>query len=195
MSSTLQMPPTSANLDSNNRVYKAIKDFELIVMRPTVDADAIFWGYANDMSLPAGSNEYVINTVLNHVEHGTPVTRYELDDEAGYVVRVYKLEELILQVDAYSDDPESARMRAECLAAVMRTPMATDFMNKYGLSSFYAEAPRNTTVVVDAETYVHRWTTFVHLSYTHCMTLNAEGFSAVSVDVANTDVRFPAKQH
>lgn len=195
MSSILQMPPETAQLDSSNRVYKAIKDFELIVMRPAVDADAIYWGYANNMSLPSGSNEYVINTVLNHIEHGTPVTHYELDEAGEFVVRVSKLEELVLQVDAYSDDPEAARMRAECLAAVMRTPLATDFMNKYGLSSFYAEAPRNTTVVVDAETYVHRWTTFVHLAYTHRMTLNAQGFSAVGVEVANVDVRFPPKQH
>lgn len=192
MSTPFQMPPTSARLDSNNRVYKAIKDFELVVMQPRIEADAVYWGYANDMSLPSGSNEYVINTIVSHIEHGTPVTRYEVDEETGsYVTRIYKLEGIVLQVDAYSDDPETARMRAQCLAAVTRTTPGVDFMKQYGLSSLYAETPRNTTVVVDAEQYVHRWTVMIHLSYTHAMTLNAEGFSAVNADVANVDVRFP----
>ena len=186
------MPVTESSLNSSERVYKAIKDFEKIVMNPPVSEDSVFWGYANDMALPEESNEYVINTIVSHVEHGTPVTRYEWDEDEGrYVARIYKLEEMILQVDSYSDEPEAARMRAECVSAVVRTPLGVDFFKKYGLSSLYADPPRNTTVVVDAEKYVHRWTVNVHLTYTHAMTLNADGFEAATVDVVNVDVRFP----
>lgn len=189
------MPVTESSLNSSERVYKAIKDFEKVVLNPPVAEDSVFWGYANDLSLPDGSNEYVINTIVSHVEHGTPVTRYEWDDDLGrYVARVYKLEEMVLQVDCYSDDPESARMRAECLGAISRTSLGVDFFRQHGLSSLYADPPRNTTVVVDAEKYVHRWTVDVHLTYTHAMTLDAEGFTAAKVKVVNVDVEFSPKR-
>lgn len=188
------MAPTASTLDSRERVYKAIKDFEKVVMNPPVSEDSIFWGYANDLALPSGSNEYVINTIVSHVEHGTPVTRYEWDEKfSNFVARVFKLEEMVLQVDCYSDDPESARMRAECLGAISRTSLGVDFFRQHGLSSLYADPPRNTTVVVDAEKYVHRWTVDVHLTYTHAMTLDADGFDSATVDVVNVDVRFPPR--
>ena len=189
------MAPTASTLDSRERVYKAIKDFEKVVMNPPVSEDSIFWGYANDLALPSGSNEYVINTIVSHVEHGTPVTRYEWDEKfSNFVARVFKLEEIVLQVDCYSDDPESARMRAECLGAISRTSLGVDFFRQHGLSSLYADPPRNTTVVVDAEKYVHRWTVDVHLTYTHMMTLDASGFSSAAVKVVNVDVKFPPER-
>ena len=66
-----------------------------------------------------------------------------------------------------------------------------DFFQKYGLSSLYADDVRNTTVVVDENQFVQRWTTSLHLTYTHKVRLDVDSISAVTVGVQNVDVRFP----
>lgn len=186
----LHSAPTSGEILSAEEIYKAVKNWELVLFQPAIEADRIAAGYQNDLSLPAGSNDYVINTIISHIEHGTPVVRYE-DTGGALVAVVHKLEELVLQVDCYSKSVEDARLRCESLSAVARTPLAIDFMRLYGVSSLYATPPRNTTVVIDAEKYVHRWTTELHLSYTHRVALNVESFTSVNTDVVNVDVRFP----
>lgn len=194
MNNQWQSPPTTAALDNEERVYKAVKDFELLVMQPPVEAASIFMGNDNDMALPAGSNEFVVNTVLSHVTHGTPIVRYELNEDGIYEAAVYSLEELTVQVDAYSDDPTTARMRAQCIATIAGTTPGVDFMYGRGISSLYTDDPRETTVVMDSQKYVHRWTTTLHLSYVHRMRLGVEGIAAVNVDVQNVDVKYPSKE-
>lgn len=82
-----------------------------------------------------------------------------------------------VQVDVYSDHPETARMRAESVATVARTVSGCDFFQKYGLSSLYADDVRNTTVVVDENQYVQRWTTTLHITYTHVVKLDVEALT------------------
>lgn len=189
--SVLQSPPTTAEILSEEKIYKAIKDLELILFKPDVDTAKIFAGNQNDISLPAGSNEYVINTIIRHEEHGTPVEHYEFNQETQAMsVAICRLIEIVLQVDCYSSTPEPARLRAESLSAITRTTSAVDFMRKYGISSLYASPPSNTTVVIDADEYVHRWTTEVHFSYTHKVLLDVDSFNAATVEVKNVDVHF-----
>ncbi len=186
----LESPPPYGETLSDERIYQALKDFELMLFQPQIAADCIYAGYQNDLSLPAETNEYVINTIISHIEHGTPLVRYEQNGDAMTAV-VLKTEELVIQVDCYSDHPEAARLRCESLSAVARTPMAVDFMRQYQISSLYASTPRNTTVVVDADQYVQRWTAEIHLSYTHRVALNVDSFAAVDATIANVDVRYP----
>lgn len=189
----MQSPPTTAALLSGEAVYKAVKDFELLVMRPPLEATHVLAGNQNNLALPK-SREYVINTIIGHREIGTPVEKYEWDavSQAMDVV-ISRLIEMTVQVDAYSDDVEAARMRAECVATVARSTPACDFFRKYGISSLYADDARNTTVTVDENQYVQRWTTNIHLTYTHEVRLDADSINAVSVGVHNVDVRFPPK--
>lgn len=189
----MQSPPTKADLLSDEAVYKAVKDFELLVMQPPLDGTHVQAGNQNNLALP-DNREYVINTIVGHREIGTPVEDYEWNavSQAMEVV-VSRLIEMTVQVDAYSDEVEAARMRAESVATVARTTPACDFFRQYGISSLYADDARNTTVVVDEDQFVQRWTTNLHLSYTHKVRLDTDSFGAVSVGVHNVDVRFPPK--
>lgn len=187
----MQSPPTRATLLSDEAVYKAVKDFELLVMQPDLDASHVLAGNQNNLALP-DSREYVINTIISHRAIGTPVETYEWNAETQAMSAVVsRLIEMSVQVDAYSDAPETARMRSESLSMVARTVAGCDFFYKYGLSSLYADDPRNTTVVVDENQFVQRWTTTLHITYTHKVVLDVDSISAVTVGVYNVDVKFP----
>lgn len=190
MALNMQTPPVGAKVTSLESVYRAVKDLEALIMDPPVERDRIFMGFGNDLSLPADSNEYVVNTVIDHIQRGTPVVDYQVDEESGELRPVVrKVNVLVVQVDCYSDDPESARLRAMSIEALMRTTPGADFFAQYGLSSLYAEPVKNTTVVVDADKYVQRSTVVIHVGYVHWMVLDfkSHGFDAVGVRVRNVD--------
>lgn len=187
----MQSPPTKAAVVSSETVYKAVKDFELLLMQPDIKDAQILTGNENNLSLP-NTREYVINTIIGHREIGTPVETYEWNEETQAMSAIVsRLIEMSIQVDAYSNRPEKARMRAETLATVARTPSGCDFFYRYGISSMYADDPRNTTVVIDENQFVQRWTTTLHISYTHKVRLDVDSLNAVNVGVYNVDVRFP----
>lgn len=189
----MQSPPTSAELLSDEAVYKAVKDFELLLMQPSISANQILAGNQNNLSLPS-TRDYVINTIIQHREIGTPVETYVWDDASqSMVAEIARLIEMTVQTDVYSDKPEAARMRAESLATVARTTSGCDFFYQYGISSLYADDPRNTTAVIDEDQFVQRWTTSLHLTYTHKVRLNVDSINAVTVGVQNVDVRYPPK--
>lgn len=189
----MQSPPTSAELISDEAVYKAVKDFELLLMQPSISANQILAGNQNNLSLPS-TRDYVINTIIQHREIGTPVETYVWDDASqSMVAEIARLIEMTVQTDVYSDKPEAARMRAESLATVARTTSGCDFFYQYGISSLYADDPRNTTAVIDEDQFVQRWTTSLHLTYTHKVRLNVDSINAVTVGVQNVDVRYPPK--
>jgi hypothetical protein len=188
----MQSPPTRSTIVSDETVYKAVKDFELLMMSG-LEATHIIAGNQNNLSLP-DSRDYVVNTIIAHREIGTPVESYEWDTATQKMDAVVsRLVEMSVQVDVYSDHPETARMRAESVATVARTVSGCDFFQKYGLSSLYADDVRNTTVVVDENQYVQRWTTTLHITYTHVVRLDVESTDAVNVGVYNVDVRFPPR--
>jgi len=188
----MQSPPTRSTIVSDETVYKAVKDFELLMMSG-LEATHVIAGNQNNLSLP-DSRDYVVNTIIAHREIGTPVESYEWDTATQKMDAVVsRLVEMSVQVDVYSDHPETARMRAESVATVARTVSGCDFFQKYGLSSLYADDVRNTTVVVDENQFVQRWTTTLHITYTHVVRLDVESTDAVHVGVHNVDVRFPPR--
>lgn len=187
----MRSPPTTATLLSDATIYRAVKDVELLLM-PDIEAGQVLAGNQNNLALP-NSRDYVVNTIIAHREIGTPVESYAWSEENGMGVQIARLVEVSVQVDVYSDKSEAARMRAETLAMVARSTPACDFFAQYGVSTLYADDARNTTVVVDENQYVQRWTTSLHLTYTHRVRLDVEGFAAVNVGVKNVDVHYPPK--
>lgn len=191
MLSPITSPPTRSSLISSDRVYLAVGSF-VRLCAPDVPTKNYYAGYQNRMSLPANSNEYVVASIVRHDPHGTPIERYEYDPAVGAMsTHVMQLQEMLVQVDCYSDDPEKARMRAQSLATVCRSTTGVDFFEQFGLSALFADPPQNSTVVTDSQQYVQRWTTTLHLLYTHKISLDVESFNAIDVDVTNVEVRFP----
>lgn len=185
----LHSAPVVANTINDEQLNKGIKAY-IALCCPEVPKGNIFLGNQNRVSLPPNTNEYIVFTTLGHIEHGTPVVRYETTSEA-VTPYVFQLEEVLIQVDCYSDDATKARHRAENIKAIARTVLGTDFFDQYGFTSLYGESVRNTTLTVDAEQYVQRYTTTLHINYTHKIKLSVESFNAIDVDVIPVDGRFP----
>lgn len=57
----MQSPPTHSTIISDETVYKAVKDFELLMMSG-LEATHIIAGNQNNLSLP-DSRDYVVNTL------------------------------------------------------------------------------------------------------------------------------------
>lgn len=80
----MQSPPTRSTIVSDETVYKAVKDFELLMMSG-LEATHVIAGNQNNLSLP-DSRDYVVNTIIANREIGTPVEAYEVghgDSENG----------------------------------------------------------------------------------------------------------------
>ncbi|WP_308690780.1 LIC_12616 family protein [uncultured Sutterella sp.] len=192
---SLSSPPTVSETISEERIYAAVKALEKLLC-PDVPETNIRAGNQNDMALPAGSNEYIINTITAHVMHGTPIVDYPpLNGPLSRLNEIVRqLAEIQVQIDCYSGRAEPARLRAQTIAALARTTPGHDFLNAFGVSSLYADTPTNLTVVGDADKFVHRWTTTLHIVYWHTVDLDVESFNAALVGVQNVDVRFPHKE-
>lgn len=192
MAVTLSSPPTQCEILSDESIYKAVKDFELLLFSDLEDAQ-IFAGNQNNLSLPP-TREYIINTIINHRNIGTPVQSMEWNEEtqASSLILAQPVE-LMMQIDAYSNSPEKARLRAETVTVVGRSVPGVDFFARYGLSTLFADDAKNLTGVGDENQFVQRWMTTLHLIYTHRVQLDVDSFSAVKVDVQNVDVKFPPK--
>lgn len=186
----MKTPPTVCQQDGDTAVYKALKDFELMLFAD-LDASHVLAGNQNNLALPP-SREYIINTVLDHRNVGTPVqgTAWDEENKAAEVV-LSQLVEITAQIDCYSNSPETARSRAETITIVGRSVPGTDFFSGYGISSLYADDAKNLTNVVDENQFVQRWMTTLHLTYVHRLRLDTETFTTVGVRVKNADVYFP----
>ena len=185
----LHSAPTSTEVVSTEQLNKGIKAY-IALCCSDVPKKNIFLGNQNNIALPANTNEYVVFTVLDYIEHGTPVVRYVTTDEA-VTPYIYQLEEVLIQIDCYSDDAQKARYRAENIKALARTVLGTDFFRQYGFTSLYGDSVRNTTLTVDAEQYVQRYTTTLHVTYTHAIKADIDSFNEVKVEVLPVDSRFP----
>ena len=52
MGMMMQSPPTTAELLSYASVYKAVRDFEILVMQPPIEASHVLAGNQNNVTLP-----------------------------------------------------------------------------------------------------------------------------------------------
>lgn len=116
----MQSPPTRSTIVSDETVYKAVKDFELLMMSG-LEATHVIAGNQNNLSLP-DSRDYVVNTIIAHREIGTPVEAYEWDTATQKMDAVVsRLVEMSVQVDVYSEpvcaQNRSRRWPERCQAA------------------------------------------------------------------------------
>ena len=65
MGMMMQSPPTTAELLSYASVYKAVRDFEILVMQPPIEASHVLAGNQNNITLPP-DREYVIIKAIIH---------------------------------------------------------------------------------------------------------------------------------
>lgn len=174
-------------------IYEAVGRFLLKYAIPAVPQKCIYKGYNNRVSLPKGTNEYIVMTILNQVRHGTTIDTFDaskaaINEDGTEVAR--ELVEVAVQIDCYSDS-DAGRQRATAIELIARTSYAPQFFHQYGMSCLYADDVRDLTDVTDANQFVYRHMTTLHLTYNAVIGQKLPWFDAVNVDLKNVDVVFP----
>lgn len=194
MSFPLPVEPTHVGVPD---IYEAVGRFLLKFAVPAVAQNCIYKGYNNRVSLPKGTNEYIIMTVLNHTRHGTNVYNFDAS-KAGTledgIETTSELVEVEVQIDFYSDS-DAGRQRATAIEMMARSPYAAQHFKQFGLSCLYADAVRDLTDVTDADQFVYRHMTTLHLTYTAAIAMKLPWFDAVNVNLKNVDVVFPPTEN
>ena len=189
---TFPFPQAPAHANVPN-IYEAVGRFLLKYAVPAVPQENIYKGFKNRVALPKGTNEYIIMTLLNQVRHGTNVDTYSatgLPVTADGINTTKQLVELAVQIDCYSDSHDG-RQRATAIEMMARSPHGVQFFNQFGMSCLYADDVRDLTGVTDADQFVYRYMTTLHLTYWAQIDQTLPWFDAVDVDLKNVDVTFP----
>jgi hypothetical protein len=185
--------------DVNAAMHAFISTYAL----PALPPEAIFAGYQNHVALPGGSNEFAVYNAGSRVRYGTNVEEFIAGAEpsgtgegAGVpdhtlITTLYRIP---VRIDLYSDT-DWAFHRASALEVISRSPAGVQFFQERGrspsgsLSLLYADTPQDTTVVLDAEQFVSRWSITVHLSCCVRVAVALQGFDVVSMSrLENVDV-------
>ena len=174
-------------------IYEAVGRFLLKYAVPAVSQGCIIKGFQNRIALPKGTNEYIIMTVLNHTRHGTNIYKFDaskagtLEDGDETTIELVEVE---VQIDCYSDS-DAGRQRATAIEMMARSPYAVQHFREYGMSCLYADDVRDLTGITDADQFVYRHMTTLHLTYNATITMKLPWFDAVNVNLKNVDVVFP----
>lgn len=162
-------------------VRKAVYNFLIQYLQPSVNPKAILWGDQNNISLPAGTNDYCIFYIQNQIRHGTNLSLYDPDEET---TTFKESTEIVVRVDCYATSYNGvsgidAQIRAHNLELLTRSEVACHFFKEYGIAPLYADPAQDTTIVSDSNNYLHRWTVNLHLNFTNSITVEQEGFTSV----------------
>lgn len=186
---TFPQPANPANTtaaDVYAAVFAFINAYGLPAMPASPATGRIFRGYTNRMVLPP-DNEYAVMTIVGQKRRGTNIETFDGskagEDEDGEAT----LFELILcdvQIDFYSPTEtgtDAARLRAQALETVGRSPWGAKFFRDHGISCLYCDDARDLSAVTDSAQYVSRWSVTLHLAYSASMTAELPWFDAVEI--------------
>lgn len=185
-------PKNPAPLDES-AIYDACKAFVLAYALPALDESCIIQGWQNRASLPPGTNEYAVISILFDTQHGTTVETFSADEDGAGRLAISGLIEVQVQVD-FCAETDVARRRARRLATATRSSVGPQFFAGYGMSALYADDARDLSFVGDANQLVRRYATTLHLTYWSGNSVELPYFTAVGVRVENVDVHHPANK-
>ncbi len=148
---------------------------------PEVDASRVIWGGQNSVSLPAGSDDYLIFYTQSQEPMGTPWEEFDADEETLAILARVAID---IRVDCYAcnangDDGDSARVRATMIAQAWRSAPSCIFLSDYGVTPLFADGPQDTTAGGLGDAFVRRWGVTLHLSAPQSVTYAMEGFTEI----------------
>lgn len=172
-------------------IYEACREFVATYALPSLPMEHIIQGWQNRSSLPPGTNEYAVISILFDLQHGTNVetfTATDPDKVPDGVLEIRGLVEISVQID-FCAEGDVARQRARRLAIVTRSSAGVQFFNDWGLSALYADDVRDLSFIGDANQFVRRYYTTLHLSMNEGITAEFPYFDTVKVSrLENVDV-------
>ena len=189
-------PAYDSPADIYAAVYEYISEYGLPKMADAPATGRIFRGYSNRMALPA-DNEYAVMTIIGHERRGTNTETFNAEkaaaDKDGDAV-LSELVECEVQIDFYSEPHRGgdyARLRAQAIEAISRSPWGVQFFQSRGISCLYSERARDLSVVTDSAQYVSRWSTVLHLAFRANIKAGLPWFETVGWRIENVDVHHP----
>lgn len=168
-------------------VYEAVRQFIAAYALPAIPISNIIQGWQNRSSLPPGTNEDAVMSILQDTQHGTTLTFLsDTLDTGNFDAKA--LIELHVQVDICAEG-DVARQRAQRLAIITRSPIGTQFFDELGLSAWYADDVRDLSFIGDANQFVRRYMTTLHLGIHEGVTVDFEYFNRATLErIENVDV-------
>lgn len=158
-----------------------------------VQLDHIICGNYNRAALP-NTDEIVLYYPLRYERHGTNVETFDaaaVEPGQDGSLKNSTLVEVVFQVDCYSANGVNAMQRAQAVETIARSSGGVQFFNQYNISCLYATDIRDLTATMDAEQYVWRFMTELHLSFWSTVKQGLPWFEATSLELKNVDVVFP----
>ena len=158
-----------------------------------VQIDHVICGNYNRAALP-NTDEIVLYYPLRYERHGTNIETFDAAAVAqgqDGSLKNSTLVEVVFQVDCYSANGVNAMQRAQAVETIARSSGGVQFFNQYNISCLYATDIRDLTATMDAEQYVWRFMTELHLSFWSTVEQGLPWFDAVDVDLKNVDVVCP----
>lgn len=193
-------PANTTAADIYAAVFAFINAYGLPAMPAAPTTGRIFRGYSNRMVLPP-DNEYAVMTIVGQQRRGTNVETFDASSAAAGEDGDAELSELVLcnvQIDFYSPPDtgtEAARLRAQAIETVGRSPWGTKFFKDHGISCLYCEDARDLSAVTDSAQYVSRWSVVLHLGYRAKIAAKLPWFDAVKFErIENVDVHHPPQK-
>ena len=158
-----------------------------------VQLDHVICGNYNRAALP-NTDEIILYYPLRYERHGTNIETFDAAAVAqgqDGSLKNSTLVEVVFQVDCYSANGVNAMQRAQAVETIARSSGGVQFFNQYGISCLYATDIRDLTATMDAEQYVWRFMTELHLSFWSTVEQGLPWFEAVGVELKNVDVVCP----
>ena len=161
-------------------ILGAVYDLVLAYCQPAMNPDHIFRAWVNRASLPPGTNEYAIITVIGEARRGSNVELFAFDpntEEDG----VFTLEEskkIAVQVDFFGDE---AKRRANTLELLSRSETGARFFEPYGIAPLHADDPKEITGTDGSEQQVPRYMTTLYLSAKASLGMSVGWFNDVNL--------------
>ena len=158
-----------------------------------VQLDHVICGNYNRAALP-NTDEIILYYPLRYERHGTNIETFDAAAVAqgqDGSLKNSTLVEVVFQVDCYSANGVNAMQRAQAVETIARSSGGVQFFNQYNISCLYATDIRDLTATMDAEQYVWRFMTELHLSFWSTVDQSLPWFEAVDVELKNVDIVCP----
>lgn len=176
------------------KVYEAVCNYVRKYTLPALDPANVIQGWGNRQTLPEGTEEYAVVSVLYANQVGTTVEHFAAPDPDPSVDgRLSAIAEydVSVQVD-FCSSSDIARVRAQRLAMLTRSSIGSLFFGDYGMGSLYAEGPRDLSYIGGASQFIRRWSVTLHVDVVDGVTADYPFFDKVSLNrVENVDVHHP----
>ena len=177
--------------------YDFVKFFAKGFDMPAYPDDHIVQGFQNMATLPEGTHEFCVITLLNSIKHGTGWhywTNVLKSDPEPFEQHIKAVIEYIIQVDMCSAEPFTQPQvtldRAQALQLAAGSNIGTEFYEHESggdLTCLYAEDVQKLSGCDETKTYTCRYMLRIHLGMKAHAAYESDYFSKIAVRAMDVD--------